>query len=113
MTLELLGIRAAEMYTLMAMTRSCSIAEVRDGLTGFVHEVERGATIHITRRGKPTAVLMSEATYAKLIEARPTFAQAYSAWLRAQGTVPSAEIAINSGHFDGVRDRSEGRRVKL
>jgi prevent-host-death family protein len=97
----------------MAMIKSCSIAEARNGLTEIVHEVERGTTVHITRRGKPTAVLMSEANYAKLVEGRPSFAQAYATWKRAQGGGDRVTGFVARGHFDRVRDRSEGRVVKF
>jgi prevent-host-death family protein len=101
------------MYTLMAMIKSCSIAEARNGLTEIVHEVEQGATVHITRRGRPAAVLLSEASYAKLVEARPTFTQAFTAWRRAHGNGLRSELGVVRSHFDSVRDRNEGRRVKL
>jgi prevent-host-death family protein len=92
----------------MAMKRSCSIAEARNGLTEIVHEVERGATVHITRRGKPAAVLLSEKRYARLVADRPTFAEAYAVWRDGND-----DAGIARDYFDSVRDRSEGRTVKL
>ena len=43
-----------------------SIAEAKTRLTHLIHQVGRGETVHITRRGKPVAVLLSEDEYARL-----------------------------------------------
>jgi antitoxin Phd len=43
-----------------------SIAEAKSQLTRLIHQAERGEAVHITRRGKPVAVLLSEDEYARL-----------------------------------------------
>ena len=43
-----------------------SIAQARNSLTRLIHEVETGKPVHITRRGKPVAVLMSQGDYEAL-----------------------------------------------
>jgi prevent-host-death family protein len=43
-----------------------SIAEAKTQLTRLIRQVERGESVHITRRGKPVAVLLSENEYARL-----------------------------------------------
>lgn len=43
-----------------------SIAQARNSLTRLIHEVEAGDPAFITRRGKPVAVLLSQATYERL-----------------------------------------------
>jgi len=43
-----------------------SIAEAQSQLTRLIHQAERGEAVHITRRGKPVAVLLSEDEYARL-----------------------------------------------
>ncbi len=45
-----------------------SIAKAKTQLTRLIHQVERGEAVHITRRGKPVAVLLSEDEYARLRE---------------------------------------------
>ena len=40
-----------------------SIAEAKNALTRLIYEAERGEAIHITRRGKPVVVLVSEEEY--------------------------------------------------
>jgi len=43
-----------------------SIADAKAQLTRLIHQTERGEAVHITRRGKPVAVLLSEDEYARL-----------------------------------------------
>lgn len=47
-----------------------SIAEAKTQLTRLIHQAERGEAVHITRRGKPVAVLLSEDEYARLCRRR-------------------------------------------
>ncbi len=42
-----------------------SIANAKNHLTRLIHETERGEHVHITRRGKAVAVLLSEDEYAR------------------------------------------------
>ncbi len=52
-----------------------SIADAKTQLTRLIHRAERGEAVHITRRGKPVAVLLSEEEYARLRkgQAQPDF----------------------------------------
>ena len=43
-----------------------SIAEAKSQVTRLIHQAERGEAVHITRRGRPVAVLLSEDEYARL-----------------------------------------------
>ncbi len=43
-----------------------SIAEAKTQLTRLIHQVECGEAVHITRRGKSVAVLLSEDEYSRL-----------------------------------------------
>jgi len=45
-----------------------SIAEAKTQFTRLVSRAELGEAVHITRRGKPVAVLLSEAEYARLCQ---------------------------------------------
>lgn len=47
-----------------------SVAEAKIQLTRLIHRAESGETAHITRRGKPVAVLLSEDEYARLRRGR-------------------------------------------
>ncbi|MBK1704611.1 type II toxin-antitoxin system Phd/YefM family antitoxin [Halochromatium glycolicum] len=44
------------------------IAEAKTHLTQLIQRAERGEAIRITRRGKPVAVLVSEAAYSSLCQ---------------------------------------------
>lgn len=59
------------MYINMAITEEIlnnqySIAQTRHHLAEIVHEVESGRPVNITRRGKPVAVLLSQADFESL-----------------------------------------------
>ena len=58
-----------------------SIAEATNQLIRLIHQAERGETAPITCRGRPVAVLVSEAEYARLSRgrARPRFWEAIQA----------------------------------
>ena len=43
-----------------------SISVAKNQLTRLIHKAERGEPVHITRRGKPVAVLLSEDEYLRL-----------------------------------------------
>ena len=43
-----------------------SVAEAKTQLTRLIRQAERSDAVHITRRGKPVAVLLSEDEYARL-----------------------------------------------
>lgn len=47
-----------------------SISKAKDQLTRLIHEAESGEPVHITRRGKAVAVLLSEDEYARLRQGR-------------------------------------------
>lgn len=48
-----------------------SIAEAKTRLTRLIQQVERGDAVHITRRGKAVAVLVSADEYARLRQVQP------------------------------------------
>jgi prevent-host-death family protein len=82
-----------------------SIAEARDRLTHFIYQAERGETVHITRRGRPVAVLLSEAEYGRLSRGadRPTFWDA----IREMRADPEFEpIDLQFEEIESWRDRA-------
>jgi prevent-host-death family protein len=88
------------------MVKKYSIAEARDNFTSLVHEAEAGATVELTRRGKPVAVLVAQGEYDRLTRGRPDFWEAYQDFLRQN----PAEDAIEPEEWlAGVRDPSPGR----
>jgi prevent-host-death family protein len=59
-----------------------SVAAAKTRLTGLIHRVEAGEVVHITRRGKSVAMLMSESDYAAVHpdRTRPGLWDAIAEW---------------------------------
>ena len=91
------------------MSRQCSIATARNRLTALVHEVEEGAPVELTRRGRPVAVLLSITDYQRLHNGRPNL------WQRIQEFRQEADLVELDveGVYADVRDRSPGREPEL
>ena len=50
----------------VAVVNPVSLSEAKAQLAGLVHAAEAGEVVHISRHGKPVAVLLSEQVYAAL-----------------------------------------------
>ena len=50
----------------VVVTQPVSLSEAKAQLAGLVHAAEGGEVVHISRHGKPVAVLLSEQAYAAL-----------------------------------------------
>ena len=98
------------MVYLPAMSKRYSIAEARASLATIVDQVEAGADVELTRRGKPVAVVVSLEEYARLHGGRPSFADAYRRFLEKHSL---EEMGVDRDFFEGLRDRSPGRPVRL
>jgi prevent-host-death family protein len=88
------------------VAKSYSIAEARNGLTGIVHEVERGGQVEITRRGRRVAVLVSVAEYERLTGGRRDLWEAIQKWRESVDWDVLGDI---DDVWADVRDRSPGR----
>lgn len=87
-----------------------SIADAKNRLTQIVHQAEDGEPIHITRRGKPVAVLISETRYQGLIrslEQRKSFCAALDDWRR--GMMEEDDEFPSGEDFEGLRASGDGR----
>ena len=86
------------------MLKSYSIAEARNHLTEIVRDVEQVATIQLTRRGKPVAILLSTQEYERLQKRKVDFWEAYVAFRRR---LDEEGIDLNPDEiYSNVRDRS-------
>lgn len=47
-----------------------TVADARNHLPRQIHQAEQGEAIHITRHGKPVAVLLAEHEYARLTKGK-------------------------------------------
>lgn len=92
------------------MAQSYAIAEARANLPTLIDEVEAGAAVQITRRGKVIAVMMSIEEYEQLRAPRTTFQEAYEQFLKKHSP---AQVGFEPGFADKLRDRSPGRKVPL
>jgi prevent-host-death family protein len=82
-----------------------SIAEARNRLTRLIYQAERGEAAHVTRRGRPVAVLILEAEYGRLSRGgvRPTFWDA----IREMRADPEFKpIDLPSEETESWRDRA-------
>jgi prevent-host-death family protein len=86
-----------------------SIAEAKNHLPRLVQQAETGGAVHITRRGRPVAVLLSEQEYARLNRPRRQFGEFLTAW-RVEMRQEGIEFPDGS-EFEGLRDKAPGREV--
>ncbi|MFN0303508.1 MAG: type II toxin-antitoxin system Phd/YefM family antitoxin [Burkholderiales bacterium] len=88
------------------MERRFSIAEARNSLSGIVHTAEKNGPVTLTRRGKPVAVVVSEADFSRLGRNKKDYWDALQEFL---ATRVSAEDALTDADFDALRDKDGGR----
>ena len=87
-----------------------SMTKVRDELSAVLRNLNDRQPISLTRYGKPVAVLMSISTYHRVARPRPSFWDAYQAFLRSY---PLEQLGIEADFFDGLREASPGREVNF
>jgi prevent-host-death family protein len=90
--------------------RTYSVATARAKLAKIVDDVESGAEVEITRRGKKVAVMMSAARYARLRGDRVAFMTAYETFLAEHDL---RELGVDADWAAGLRQHDAGRSVKL
>jgi len=93
------------------MTQTRSIAEARRDLSALINEAEAGTPVHITRRGKPVAVVLSVHEYERLTRSSTSFVSAYQRW--CEEFRPDALDLDAADPFDSVRDTSQPRPADL
>lgn len=92
------------------MPKVVSIAQAKDQLSQLVHEAEDGGSVHITRRGRPVAVLVSAAEYTRLANPQTDFWIELDAFRREHRL---NDVGLDDDEWDDLRDRSAGRVVAL
>lgn len=87
-----------------------SIAEAKNQLPRIVQQAEAGEAVHITRHGKPVAVLLSEAEYGRL---RAGQAGSRSLWDTVRNWREAHAMSdwpdLTDEEVDGWRDRGPPR----
>jgi prevent-host-death family protein len=92
------------------MAKTYTIANARAKLADIVDEVEAGADVELTRRGKKVAIVMSAARYARLRGERVAFMAAYDAFRAGHDL---ADAGLDRSWSRSLRQRDVGRPVKL
>ncbi len=85
-----------------------NIAEAKSHFSKLVHRAEQGERVHLSRHGKPVAVLLSESDYRALIAKRPEPYEAMMAW-RVRADFSGEEL--KDEEIDSWRSRELERDV--
>ncbi len=85
--------------------KTSTIAEAKHNLSQLICQVETDEIIHITRHGKPVAVMLSEANYQKLTHKKNNLLQAIQQW-REQLT---DDGALTESELKTIRNSSQNR----
>ena len=87
-----------------------SITEANTQLMRLIHAAEEGEPVHITRRGRRVAVVLSEVEYARLTGAtrKTGLWQSIQDW---RAIADFAEPELTRKEIDGWRDRNEGQET--
>ncbi len=87
--------------------KTSTIAEAKNNLSHLIHQLEAEEPIHLTRYGKPVAVMLSETQYKQLISPVKSLNSAILNW-RNQLDEPSG-IALSDKELKTIRKESFGR----
>ena len=87
-----------------------SIAEAKDKLPAIIHQVEKGPSVKLTRRGKPVAVLLSLDEYEQMAQKSSGF---WNALMTFRQRMHDGRIEITDSDFGGLRHSSPGREVQF
>ena len=60
--------------------KTSTIADAKNNLSQLIYQLESNEPIHLTRHGKPVAVMLSEANYQKLTHKDNSLYQAIQQW---------------------------------
>ncbi len=91
------------------MHKRYTVAEAKNQLPAMLHEVERGGPVEITRHGKPVAIVLSFAEYARLRPARVDLWEAYHRWREEHaGVLTDTDV---DGLVEPDRDQEPRARV--
>ena len=86
-----------------------TITEAKNTLTALVHQVESGEIVHLTRHGRPVAVLLSEADYRRLLEEVAPATDLLDFVRSWRAGLPWGWEGFGDQETDAWRDRSPGK----
>lgn len=87
--------------------KTSTIAAAKNNLSNLIHQLETEKAIHLTRHGKPVAVMMSEDQYQRLIAPNKSLNAAILNW-RNQLT-GNEDIGLSDNELEILRKDSAGR----
>jgi len=90
--------------------RQFSIAEAKNKLASIIHQVEKGPSVKLTRRGEPVAVLLSVREYELMGQKSRGF---WNALMTFRQVIQDKAVEITDSDFEGLRDSAAGREVQL
>lgn len=88
--------------------RTSSIADAKNNLSQLIHQLETGEAIHLTRYGKPVAVLMSENQYQRAIGTNKSLNSAILNWRNQLNQ--NDDIGFNDKELQAIREESKKGR---
>jgi prevent-host-death family protein len=92
------------------MNKTFPVVEARRQFANLVASAERGGVVAITRRGKPVAVMISAAQYARLSGDVRAFSDVV---LELRDKLGVESLGIDDSTFLDLRDPSGDREVSL
>ena len=88
------------------MEKIFSIAKAKDKLPSIIHEVEDGASVRLTRYGRPVAIIMSIEEYEQSVVRENDF---WDELMSFRNSLKKSGIMISDSDFEDLRDCSAGR----
>lgn len=85
--------------------KTSTIAEAKNNLSQLIHQLETDEPIHLTRHGKPVAVMLSESNYQKLTHKDNSLYQAIQQWRNQL----EGDSALTNAELKTLRAASQGR----
>jgi len=85
--------------------KTSTIAEAKNNLSQLIYQLESDEPIHLTRHGKPVAVMLSEANYQKLTHKDNSLYQAIQQWR----TQLDSDSALTEAELKNLRAASQAR----
>ena len=92
------------------MDKTFPVVKARQQFADLIASAERGGVVAITRRGKPVAVMISAARYARLAGDVRAFSEVV---LELRERLDVQNLQIDDNTFSDLRDPSIDREVSL
>jgi prevent-host-death family protein len=92
------------------MSKQFSVAEARRNLPQILNDAEKGKVVEVTRRGEPIAMIVPIEQYRKMNRKPPSF---WDALEKFRQELEESGDELDARLFEGLRDRSAGRKVSL